>query len=173
MNQKKLFVALSVLIFIGIGIFFFRDGKTPTQDYKNISYQIEGENILLKNGLAEKESAPGSASKTITRYFGNEVRGDFNNDTKEDVAFLLTQSGGGSGLFYYIATALGKDGGYVGTNTIFIGDRIAPQTTEFRNGEIIVNYADRKADESMAETPSIGVSRYFIIQNNTLIEIKK
>lgn len=174
MSQKRLLVALVIIVIVGVGIFFFQNGKlTPSKDYKNISYQIEGESVLLQGGLAEKESAPGSASKTITRYFGNDVRGDFNNDKREDIAFLLTQSSGGSGTFYYVVVALGKDKGYSGTNALFIGDRIAPQTTEFRDGEIIVNYADRKPSDAMTETPSVGISRYFAIQSNTLVEIKK
>jgi hypothetical protein len=145
----------------------------PLEGYKNISYQIEGENILLKNGSAEKEVAPGSASKIITHYFGNEVRGDFNKDGKEDLAFILTNSEGGTGTFYYVVAALGKDGGYSGTNGILLGDRIAPQTTEFRDGTIIVNYADRKPSDAMTENPSVGVSKYLTVKDNTLVEVKK
>ena len=54
-----------------------------------------------------------------------------------------------------------------------MGDRIAPHTTEWRNGEIVVNYADRKSDEPMTTKPSVGVSRYFRLENDTLIEIAK
>jgi len=142
-------------------------------DYKNISYTIEGQTVTLKDGKAETEIAPGSASKSVTTYYGNEVKGDFNGDGKEDVAFLLMQNNGGSGTFFYIVAALKTSKGYAGTNGIFIGDRIAPQTTEFKDREIIVNYADRKPDEPMVAHPTVGVSKYFKIASGELVEVLK
>lgn len=142
-----------------------------TTDLKNISYEIEGNEVALMNGLSEIETAPGSASKIVTKYFGNEVRYDFNGDGMEDVAFLLTQERGGSGTFFYIAAALGSATGYSGKNAIFLGDRIAPQATEFRDGQIIVNFAERKPGEPMTALPSVGVSKYFEIKNSQLVEI--
>lgn len=119
--------------------------------------------------MAETEAAPGSASKIVTRYFGNEATGDLNGDGAADVAFLLTQDGGGSGTFYYVVAALKEAGGYRGTNAILLGDRIAPQTTEIRNGTLIVNYADRKPSDPMTTQPSVGVSKYLKIQGTTLV----
>ena len=43
-----------------------------------------------------------------------------------------------------------------------MGDRIAPQTTEFRDGEVIVNYAERKEEWSFAKGPSMGKSMYLM-----------
>ena len=54
-----------------------------------------------------------------------------------------------------------------------MGDRIAPQTTEFRNGEIIVNYADRKSSDPMSASPSVGVTRYFKVSGAELLEFIK
>ena len=150
---------------------------TPEQkivvDPRNATYIIEGKEFTLVNGKSEKEIAPGSASKIITQYFGNDVKADFNGDGIEDVAFLLTQDSGGSGKFYYVAVALSLKDGYKGTNAILLGDRIAPQTTEFKNGEIVVNYADRKLDESMATIPSVGVTKYFKVSDGKLVEVQK
>jgi hypothetical protein len=129
-------------------------------DYKNISYEIEGQAVIMKDG-------------TSTRYFGNDAIGDLNGDGAGDIAFLLTQDFGGSGTFYYVAVALKTAEGYRGTNALLLGDRIAPQTTEIRNGEIIVNYADRKLDEPMTTDPSVGISKYFKIVDNRLVEVIK
>jgi len=144
-----------------------------TVDPKNATYLIGNDSFTLVNGKSEKIIVPGSTAKTITQYFGNEVKADFNGDGLIDIAFLLTQNSGGSGTFYYIAAVLGAQNGYKGTNAILLGDRIAPQTTGFQNGEIIVNYADRKPGEPMTARPSVGVSRYFKISSNKLIEIAK
>ncbi len=130
----------------------------------DLTFNIDGRLVVLVNGKSEVESAPGSASKTTTMYFGNDVKGDFNGDGKEDRAFLITQSTGGSGTFYYVATTLGG-------NALVLGDRIAPQTTEFRNGKIIVNYADRKPGEPMTTAPSVGMSRYFVWGDGNLAEV--
>jgi hypothetical protein len=151
-------------------ILFSQHRVLVTKDYKNLTYTIENQPIALVNGYSEIETAPGSASKITTRYFGNEAFADINNDSQEDVVFLLTQNTGGSGTFYYLAGAIKTAIGYQSTNTIFLGDRIAPQTTRSNQGIITVNYAVRKPGEPMSTMPSVGVSKYFIFQDGNLIE---
>ena len=141
-------------------------------DAKNCTYIVDGQKVILKNGSAESQIVAGSASKLVTEYFGNDVSSDFNGDDIKDDAFLLTQTSGGSGTFYYVVAALSSPNGCVGTNAILLGDRIAPQTTEFNNGQIIVNYADRKPSEAMSADPTVGVSRHFVVQNNLLVEVR-
>jgi hypothetical protein len=176
MNQtNKTLIVLVVMLLAGISAFYvyqkpIQEVQDVVFDYKNISYQIDGKTVLLKNGLSEV-IIPDSSSKSTTRYFGNEVKADINGDGLEDVAFLLTQDNGGSGTFYYVVVAIKNGETYTGTNAIFLGDRIAPQTTEFKEGMLIVNYADRKIDEPMTTEPSVGVSRYFKIEGGKLIEV--
>jgi hypothetical protein len=143
----------------------------PLASYKDATFQINGKLIALVNGLSEAEAAPGSASRIITRYFGNDAIGDLNGDGKEDVAFLLTQDSGGSGTFYYVVVALRTATGYQGTNAVLLGDRIAPQTTNIENGIVVVNYADRKPDESFAIKPSLGISKYLKVIDSKLVEV--
>ena len=139
-------------------------------DYKNATYLIEGSFITLTDGIFEMEIAPGSASRVTTRYFGNEAIGDLNKDGKNDIAFLLTQSTGGSGTFFYLVAALQTTSGVEGTNAIFLGDRIAPQNTTIQNGIITVNYADRNPGEPFTTQPSLGVSKYLKVNDSVLIE---
>ncbi len=147
------------------------NSKPATLDYKNITYIIENQPIKLINGYSEMEVAPGSASKIITRYFGNEAVGDLNGDGTKDVAFLLTQETSGSGTFFYLASALKTSEGWQSAGTVFLGDRIAPQSDNINNGTITINYVDRKPSEPMTATPSVGISKYFIIKNGSLQEI--
>ncbi len=123
---------------------------------KDVTYMIDGQPVTLKSGAV---------------YFGNDATGDLNGDGKDDTAFILTHETGGSGTFYYIAVALAGNNGYQGLNALLLGDRIAPQTTEIKDGKVIVNYADRKADEPMTAVPSVGVSKYFQVSNNQLAEV--
>lgn len=139
------------------------------KDARNAMYKIDGTEVTLEDGLSAVPLA-GAEATTTTRYFGNEAKGDLNGDGKDDVVFVLTQSTGGSGTFYYAAVALRTDTGYVGSNALFLGDRIAPQTTEIRNGEVIVNYAVRAEGEPLAARPSVGVSLYAKVINGTLVQ---
>jgi len=183
MSKKIILIVIAMIILGGVGYFVYQSTteKFPiapseqrvTVDAQNATYIIEGEEFTLINGKSEKEIASDSASKIITQYFGNDVKADFNGDGINDVAFLLTQNSGGSGTFYYVAVALSSGNGYKGTNAILLGDRIAPQITEFQNGEIIVNYADRKPDEPMTANPSVGISKYFKVNGGMLVEIQK
>jgi len=146
--------------------------STPTSNFVDVTFEIEGLPVTLSGGKLER-SIPDSTAKIVTTYFGNELRSDFNADGKEDAVFLLTQDPGGTGIFYYVAASLGTETGYQGTNAILLGDRIVPQTTEARGNEIIINYADRKPGEPMSAEPSVAISKYFKIVNGRLEAIEK
>jgi hypothetical protein len=181
MDPKKFFVGravglLAVLALVGAVAALYvlgggtRERRQPyvSNGYKDIEYVIEGRRIKLKNGIAETEAAPGSASKIITRYFGNELAADLNDDGREDVVFLLTEQSGGSGTMYYAVAALATDQGYVGSEGFLLGDRIAPQTTEKGSGKVVVvNYADRAPGESFSAAPSIARSRWLLLDSAT------
>jgi len=171
MDKKTILLAI-VSFALGALLMSFLSEKSFVLDQKNCTYNIEGKQVTLVNGKAELEIVPGSASKDVFQYFGNEARGDFNNDGFEDVAFLLTENSGGSGTFYYVAAALGNKDKCIGTNGVLLGDRIAPQTTQF-NGDIIVNYATRAENQPMTAQPSIGVSKYLKVSDGKLIEVNK
>ncbi|MES2088324.1 MAG: hypothetical protein V4467_05050 [Patescibacteria group bacterium] len=143
------------------------DSMMP-MSHKDATYMIEDNSVTLMKGMSEMPAMPGSASKVTTSYFGNEAMGDLNGDKMPDVAFILTQNSGGSGTFYYVVVALETNMGYHGTNAILLGDRIAPQTTEIRDGGVIVNYAERKTGEPMTARPSVGVSKYLKVTGTTL-----
>lgn len=172
--NKKLLIVLFLIFLVGIFFVFKKDGKKEetipiVSDYKNTEYMINGQKIKLVNGISEIESAPGSASKTITKYFGNEVKKDLNADGREDVVFLLTQETGGSGTFFYAVASLNTEAGFVGSQGLLLGDRIAPQTTESGQGNIvIVNYAERKPGEPFTVAPSVGKSIQLLLDVNTM-----
>ncbi len=169
-----LLALLAVIIgFVFARFYVIQENKISPTNYKDATYTIENWPTTLVDGVSKQPTTPGSASITETRYFGNEATGDLNGDGQSDVVFLLTQNSGGSGTFYYVVAALKTSTGYHGTNAILLGDRIAPQTTEIRNGEIIVNYADRQRTEPMTIQPSVGVSKYLKVSGSELVEIKK
>lgn len=166
-KHVKLLTAIFAVLLVGglIFMFGFSEESGSSTDYKNAAYSIDGQLVQLVNGSAETEPTPGSASKTVTRYFGNDLVTDLNDDGRDDVVFLLTQETGGSGTFYYAVAALNTFDGYVGSDGYFLGDRIAPQTIEESQNPrhknvIVVNYADRAPGEPMTTQPSVGKSAY-------------
>jgi hypothetical protein len=162
--MKNLLIIVILIVLAGGAYWYFHAGKAG-QSYKDATYLIEGNPVTLANGLST-----GTPAGTV-RYFGNDAEGDLNGDGIPDVAFLLTTDGGGSGTFYYVAAALGTKTGYTGTNAVFVGDRIAPQTTEIKDGQITVNYADRAPEEPMTAQPSVGKSMYLTVSGGTLAEV--
>ncbi len=178
--MKWIFGAVAILIVGAIGFFYLnsdsieeRNVNVSILDYKDSEYLIEGVRVKLENGLNETEAAPGSATKIVTRFFGNELVTDLNSDGRQDVVFLLTQEQGGSGTFFYVVAALHTEQGYVGSDGYLLGDRVAPQTIEVspnpRHIDVIVaNYADRAPGEPMTTPPSVGKSAYLKLDTATM-----
>lgn len=173
-NEGKLLIVGIIIVLAGGGWYWMhRDTvEMQTGDSKIVAtsttaqpFVIDGTPVTLINGVSIVKATPDSASSVTTKYFGNEVKADFNNDGIQDSAFLVTQNAGGSGTYYYVATSLGGP-------ALVLGDRIAPQSTELVNGKIVVNYADRKAGEPMTTSPSVGMSRYFVWSEGELHEVE-
>lgn len=183
-NNKLVMVVVVFLLIVLAGFAFWyeraeapvaTDGETENtigvSDYKNATYVIYGVPVTLNDGYAEVET-PDSASKVVTRHFGNEIVTDLDGDGDEDIAFILTQDADGSGTFYYAVAALKTVDGYVGSDGYFLGDRIAPQSTNLspnpRHKNVVVfNYADRRESEPMTTPPSVGMSAYLKIVPET------
>jgi len=175
MKKLSLFLIAILLVVIGFIIYenYFLDEnltieKPSNLKYADATYIIEGREVTLKNGVSEIEQVAETNSKIFTKYFGNEVRHDLNDDGREDIVFLLTQETGGSGVFFYVVAALNTPNGYIGSHAFFLGDRIAPQTTHMDEGKtvmgtnrqnvIVVNYVVRLPGESFSVRPSLGKS---------------
>ena len=161
--MRKILYTCIAVVFIVVVIVFVPKMKASFvphvfSSYKTAEYLIDGKPVVLgTNG---------------TQYFGDEVFGDINGDGTPDVAFLFTDEPGGSGTFYYVAAAVKKGDAYTGTNAVFLGDRIAPQTIGMSNGLVAVNYAVRGDYEPMTSAPSIGTTKYLQFVNGTLAEVK-
>ena len=186
MNKKYLIGVIAILVAVVLIVVLkpaFRkegveDNEVSVKDYKNTSYKIEGQSILLIDGFSEIESVPGSASKIVTRYFGNEIKHDLNDDGREDIIFILTQERGGSGQFFYAVAALNTPAGYVGSDGYLLGDRILPQSISIdegittrgtnRKNVIVVNFATRMLSEPMTSVPSVNKSVWIKLDSTTM-----
>lgn len=126
----------------------------------DIAYIVDGEQFTLVNGVAEKDIITGSATKNTLSIFGEPSFGDIDGDGDEDAVVLLVNNSGGSGTFYYVAIAVNIDGVYTATDTMLLGDRIAPQTFAIEGNKAVVNYVVRNSGEDFSVQPSVGKSLY-------------
>ncbi len=178
--NKVLIGSVGIIAILALALYVARSNEeastlgTELPDHKNAEYSLDGERVKLVNGIAETEIAPGSASKTITKYWGNELLTDLNNDGRTDVVFILTQERGGSGTFYYVVAALNTESGYRGSEGYLLGDRIAPQSTFLspnprHKNVIVAAYADREFGQPMTESASVGKSTYLKLDPTTML----
>ncbi len=168
--KKTIITIITAIILIAAGFIAYINNSAQNEvsnippittvitDPHDATYTINEEQVVLVNGTYSA-SLPNSSVVTTTTYFGNDVKGDFDQDGTEDLAFLVTQNNGGSGTFYYLVANLNKPNGPTGTYGVLLGDRIAPQSTTVNaSGFITVNYADRKPGEPFTTKPSVGKS---------------
>jgi hypothetical protein len=180
-TQMFLILAIAVLAVVAVGVYRFNytnqdmyvenkgGGEAKQINTYDATYTVEGQQVTLVNSVSEVAAAPGSASTIRTEYFGNDVSADFDRDGTRDIAFLIRQTTGGSGTFYYVVIKLNKTSGAVGTNAVFLGDRIAPQSTNVIQDTLVVNYVDRAQGEDFSVPPSVGKSMYLKVDNSGLL----
>lgn len=143
----------------------------PAHSPLQATYLIDGRAIALHNGRAVLEQVDGATARTEVWVLGEPVWGDLDDDGVPDVAVLLVVDSGGSGTFYYLAAAYNRGGAFIGSDALFLGDRIAPQRLSIRYGLIVVDYAERLTHEAMTTRPSQGVTKYLVSKGNGLEEI--
>lgn len=155
-----------ILLVAGLGIFKFSGDKDIYMENKggtvnpqikayDATYKINGQEVILKNGISSVGGATGADSKIVTKYYGNDAKGDFDGDGTEDSAFIVTQNRGGSSTFYYVTALLNKSSGKVAVDGTLLGDRIVPKSISVEKNNIVVDYVDRKPSENIDTPPSI------------------
>ena len=183
-------VTLTILILIAIMIVYFliqsysptgNQNQTQTMvengtfkpDPSNATFTFSDGPVTLSAGKSEKAITPGSAAIEEIVVVDKFAYGDINNDKKNDTALLLARYGAGSATFIYVAAFVSGPLNYKGSQTVLIGDRIAPQSISIDNSVITVNYLDRGPDEAFTTEPTISISKQFIWKDGGLEEKEK
>jgi hypothetical protein len=181
--MKKTIIILIVIAALGALIYSRKDStiqntqdkqtdvtKAGHPDMSNGTYNIEHELVTLSSGTNSSPIAEGSALSVETDLTDVIGYGDISGDGKEDAVGILIQSGGGSGIFAYIAAYVSAPVAYKGTNAIFVGDRVSPQSISVSNGIITLKYLDRSPSEAMAEEPTVEMTKEFVYKSGELQE---
>jgi hypothetical protein len=104
-------------------------------------------------------SAIKSVSREPKQYFGMEARGDINRDGKDDVAFIIHRDDTDRGTLYYVSSSLNTEKGMSGTNLLFLGDKVIPDTIIIADNKITIA-AHNKATTTLTA---------FVNEQNTLV----
>jgi hypothetical protein len=172
--MKKLLI-LILLLALGFGFYFLNkdnttdntDTSNPTEAFKpdpsSATFIFDGEPITFSRGIHGSEEGEIS-------ILDEKATGDLNNDGKADTVLLLANNSVGSGVFIYIAAYVSGPVNYKGTDALFVGDRISPQSISIANGVVTFKYLDREADESFAAEPTVPVTKQFVYKNSEFVE---
>ncbi len=142
-------------------------------DVANGTYTIEQRTVTLRDGVFEEPAAPGSAAKITTRLLDARDVGDLAGKGLRDAAVVLTQTGGGSGTFYYLVAVLNAGSGKgTATPAVLLGDRIGVEGIGIASGKITVRLMVRGPGEPFAAAPSLRATRIFEVKAGALSEVK-
>lgn len=176
------FLLVVIVVALGFGFFWYKnDSKekggveiaqvVSKPDIASGTFDFEGEDIELVDGRATTKISPESAITIETILTDKVEYGDINGDKKNDAVGLVVQEGGGSGTFIYLIAYTSGNVEYKGSNAVFVGDRISPESLSISDsGVITVKYLDRLPDEPMAADPSVSTTKTFKFLRGTLEE---
>ncbi|WP_181885400.1 lysozyme inhibitor LprI family protein [Trinickia dinghuensis] len=138
----------------------------PQIDYKDAIYSIEGKDVTLLEGQHSQPAADGSSEQDVTRVVEPPEHAVGKLGGRSTVATFVSQDGGGSGTFYYVALVF-NDGR---ATTFKVGDRIQPIGIAIHGDDLVISYLDRKPDEPMAVPPTVPRERHFAYMNGQILE---
>jgi hypothetical protein len=151
---------------ITISDFYFENkNAAPVIGYPNAIYEINGEMIAVAGGANIGAGIKADSKSGI-------MHRDINGDGTEDAVFILTSSSGGSGTFYYLVAAVKDKIMFVGTNAVFLGDRVSVTGISWTNGMIEVKYKTRRPEDAMTDAPTVQQTDYFIYSAGRLVPAK-
>jgi len=138
-------------------------------DPSNATFKIERDTVALVNGRAEREAAPGSATKVTTTLADPRVSGDVDGDGRPDTVVVLIYQPGSSGTFSYLAVLLNATGGVTTAPAVLLGDRIKISGVKLDGRTIVVDVLDRTAGQPFSESPSVASTKRFVVDRGALI----
>ena len=151
------------------------DPPTPAPDFaaqvRNAQYQLGLPDSLRVVQLADgkfEEGAPGGAdyvSVTVTEFM---ARGDLNSDGVDEVAALVAENYGGTGVFVFVVVYAEVNGALVYQTSALVDDRPMLDALRIENGEIFLE-AVTHGFEDPACCPALKNTRHYRWANGQLI----
>ncbi len=136
----------------------------------NAQYQLGATDALqvvqLTNGKFE-QGTPGGADSVSVSVTDFVAVGDLNADGTNDVAALVSENYGGSGVFVFLAVYTNENGTFTFQNSTMVDDRPQLQALSIENNEIFVDAVIHGPDEPMC-CPTLRTTRHYRFIDNQL-----
>jgi hypothetical protein len=136
----------------------------------NAPYQLGATDALqvvqLKDGKFEQGSSGGtdSISVSLTDFV---AVGDLNADGTNEVAVLVSENYGGSGVFVFLAVYTNENGTLTFQNSTMVDDRPQLTALSIENGEIFLDAIIHGLDDPMC-CPTLRTTRHYRFVDNQL-----
>ncbi|OQY89811.1 MAG: hypothetical protein B6D38_05600 [Anaerolineae bacterium UTCFX1] len=148
---------------------------TPASEYdkqiRNAQYQLgmtDSPRVVQLVDGRYSEGAPGDADLITINMMDFIARGDLNGDGMDEVAVVVAENYGGSGVFVFIATySLINDEPVFQTST-FVDDRPAINALTIEDGEVFLDAVTHAAEDPFC-CPTLHNQRHYQLVNNQLI----
>ncbi len=150
------------------------DAPTSAPDYvaqiRNAQYQLSLLDSLRVVQLADgkfEDGAPGSAdyvSVTVTDFI---ARGDLTRDGVEEVAALIAENYGGTGVFVFLVVFANVDGEFTYQTAALVDDRPALNALSIEGGEIFLDAVTHDSEDPFC-CPTLRNTRHYRLINGQL-----
>jgi hypothetical protein len=140
------------------------------KEVRNAQYQLGATNALqvfqLKDGKYQQGS-PGSTDFTSVEMTNFAAVGDLNADGKNEVAALVSENYGGSGVFVFLAVFANISGKWIFQTSTMVDDRPQLNALSIEKGEIFLDVIIHGTDDPMC-CPTLRTTRHFRLVDNQL-----
>ena len=137
-------------------------------DFLNQTYIIDGQAVPLTDGKGNLPPTILQRRYATTSIFYKNIKleSDINNDTINDVIFLLENRDvdASNATSFYITASVSLHTNFVGVNGLFVAQDIIDTTLSYKNSEIILEYRSASTSEK--------ISKKYIFENDILKEHK-
>ena len=153
------------------------ESPTVVPDYvtriRNAQYQLGATDALrivqLTDGKFE-QGAPGGVdylSVTVTDFV---AVGDLNNDGLNEIAALIAENYGGTGVFTFLVVYADVNGSLAFITSVYVDDRPGLNALSIDNGEIFLDALTHKNDDPLC-CPTFRVTRHYRLGINNQLDV--
>ena len=139
----------------------------------NAQYQLGASDVLqvvqLRDGKFE-QGTPGGTDFVSVALTDFVAVGDLNADGTNEVAALVSENYGGSGVFVFLAVYTNENGSLTFQNSTMVDDRPKLQALSIENGEIFLDAIIHGTDDPMC-CPALRTTRHYRLAENNQLDM--
>ena len=125
--------------------------------------------VQLANGMYES-GTPGGADFISVRVLDFAAGGDLNGDGRDEVAALVSENYGGTGVFVFRVVYADADGTLTYQNSVIVDDRPQVNAMSIENGEVFLDVVVHGTDEPMC-CPTLRTARHYKLTSLNQIDL--